>query len=381
MLNISPETPYEISPLQRSYLDFLRAAAATMVMVEHGLEIFRIKSVTYLGISAVTVFFLLSGFLITVAACRRVYLPGPQFAPFMIDRTARIYTAYVPAIGLAILVNLVFSVGQWGEPGTNTGFGAAVFNLLMLEDYPLLQIAAKLTHNDAIRIHAYNTAEPFWTVSIEYWIYLAFSLTFFVGIRKERIRNPVVLLSVVAFVPVVLYSSFANAGQCLSLVWTIGSVFGYVFVITSGNGAYGVKRYYILVLVGAIGFAGRLLKTGELAYELQTIAFMAMCLFGIFMILGRSPAKRVALAKPIAFFASYSYSLYLVHNTTIIVIYTQVFRSPSLAGLFLAWAVSHLLAFAFYLCFERHHYRVGAFVSARLKNTVITAYTPSLIRT
>ena len=374
MLNIPPNSTYEISQPQRIYLDLLRAVAATMVMVEHGLEIFRIKTVTYLGISAVTIFFLLSGFLITVAACRRLYRPGPQFASFMIDRTARIYTPYLPAIAFAILANTVFSVGTWGQPGTNTGLGAFLANLLMLEDYPLLQIAARITQNDAFRIHAYNTAEPFWTVSIEYWIYLAFSLTFFVGIRKEKIQSPLILLSVIAFVPVVLYSSFANAGQCLSLVWAIGSVCGYIFVITSGARDYGIKRYYIVAIVGAVGFAGRLLKTGELSYELQTIAFMAMCLFGIFMILGASQREWAQLSKPIAFFASYSYSLYLVHNTTIIVIYTQIVKAPSLPGLILAFVVAHGVAYAFYRCFERHHYRVGAFLSAHIKSRTVTSY-------
>ncbi|MDO9426180.1 MAG: acyltransferase [Methylobacterium sp.] len=378
MLNIAPDTPYRISPAQRIYLDFLRAVAATMVMVEHGLEIFRIKSVSFLGISAVTVFFLLSGFLITVAACRRIYLPGPQLVPFMIDRTARIYTPYVPAIALAVAVNTLFSVGHWGQPGTNTGLGTIIVNLLMLEDYPLFQILARLTNNDSFRIHSYNTAEPFWTVSIEYWIYFAFSLAFFVGARKENITNPLIIFPIMIFVPVVIYSSFANAGQCLSLVWLIGSVFGYIFVITNRKSDYGVGRYYILVLVGLVGFAGRILKTGELTYELQTIAFIAMCLFGIFMILGANAGEWKFLSKPIVFVASYSYSLYLVHNTIMIVIYTQIVKAPSVGAMILACIFAHVFAYAFYLCFERHHYRVGAFMAAFLKNRPARSYVPRL---
>jgi len=58
------------------YLDLVRVAATNMVVIEHGVHILGVRKTAYTGGAGVVLFFLLSGFLITLAGYRRLSVRG-----------------------------------------------------------------------------------------------------------------------------------------------------------------------------------------------------------------------------------------------------------------------------------------------------------------
>lgn len=62
------------------------------------------------------------------------------------------------------------------------------------------------------------------------------------------------------------------------------------------------------------------------------------------------------------FFASYSFSLYLVHNTILIIAEVYLRGVIGRAALPVALVMSHVSAFVLYLPFEQHYRRFGAWL-------------------
>ena len=213
-----------------AFLDLMRGLAANLVLIQHAADILVGKSHAPLGMIGVSIFFILSGFLILQSSIARIQRSnGPYFAPYMIDRFARIFTAYVPVLIIVVAVNAVVDLGPWGQPGTATGPAAFLGNLLLLQEYPVFQAMHRLV-GDWLYIRPYNTAEPFWTIPIEFWIYVVFGLGFFGLAAGERLRLLSAGLLALIAVPVVIWNGAAGGGNGLSLVWLIGATGGYVWV-------------------------------------------------------------------------------------------------------------------------------------------------------
>jgi len=143
------------------------------------------------GLIGVSVFFLLSGFLITQSSVSRIRYTGPHFTNYLVDRFARIFSVYIPVLLIIAVLNGMFNLGRWGQDGTSTGPVALLGNMLLLQDYPLFQ-AIRHVAGGALYIRPYNTAEPFWTVSIEFWIYVVFGVGFFGLLSREKLGRMVV---------------------------------------------------------------------------------------------------------------------------------------------------------------------------------------------
>src|SRR2546421_696686 len=97
-LALHPSKTAALGSNSTAFLDLMRGLAANLVLVEHTFDIFGRKSHIPFGMIGVSIFFILSGFLIQQSSLARIQRPGPYFAPYMIDRFARIFTAYVPVL-------------------------------------------------------------------------------------------------------------------------------------------------------------------------------------------------------------------------------------------------------------------------------------------
>jgi peptidoglycan/LPS O-acetylase OafA/YrhL len=345
------------------YLDLARVVATNLVLIGHSSTFFGFRTLESTGSLGVTIFFLLSGFLITVAAFKRWGRSGPQFMPFMIDRCARIFVPFVPVLFCVALLNAALDLGAHGQAGVNTGLLALSGNLLLLNDYPLLQAATHAVSIESIYPRAYNTAEQFWTIPIEFWTYVVFAAFVFAFLRKESVHWTAVLILVVAL-PVFLWNVFAGGAGNLSLLWIVGSVAAYLWI----TGAALVRRPMItgilLVFFGGLCLAGRVLKVGFNAYEFQQSFLMAAVLFGGFFVANALPIRPIRSGKLVTLLAGYSYSLYLVHNTVLIIFHEKISSSQNIA--LLAMAAAHVTAYGFYLIFERRYHEVGVWLKKRV---------------
>jgi peptidoglycan/LPS O-acetylase OafA/YrhL len=73
------------------------------------------------------------------------------------------------------------------------------------------------------------------------------------------------------------------------------------------------------------------------------------------------------LARTSEFLASYSYSLYLIHNTVLIVAVEWLDLGALWLNITCAVVLSHLTAFALYLAFERHYRRVARWLRPKFE--------------
>lgn len=348
-----------------AFLDTLRFVAANLVMLSHILLVFFDNKVTYKGRGvAVIILFVLSGFLITRSLMYRARKPGAHMTSFLADRVARIMTPFVPVLLVVALLNATVIHTHWSLDGLSTGLIALLGNLLLLFDYPLFQLL-DIAHVDVWwRIRPYNTAEPFWTVAIEFWIYIAASLLVFGVLLREKIRPGYVWALALISVPVVIWNAADGAGKSLSLVWMVGGLAGFlvVYMGADSKAARSKTLALCLVLFGATALAGRIGKLGFDPYDLQTAFLMIVMFFGIFLRLNQAATVWRLPAKLAKFFASYSYSLYLVHNTVLVIVFENT------AGLSKAWSIgigvvlAHAAALLVYHSFEKHHRAVGTYL-------------------
>lgn len=348
-----------------AFLDTLRATAANLVLLSHIFVVFFDNKKTYEGRGvAVIILFVLSGFLITRSLLYRMKKPGEHMPEFLADRTARIMTPLVPVLLAIALLNATVIHTNWSLPGLSTGFIALLGNLFLLIDYPLFQLLDILHFDVWYRIRPYNTAEPFWTVAIEFWIYIAASLLTFCAIRRERIRPMYVVLLALISVPVVIWNAADGAGKSLSLIWLVGGMAGFL-VVYMGLDSVAARSKLLAWLVAGTGVAAlgaRIFKHGFDPYDLQTAFLMIVIFFGIFLRLNQ--ARTVwkipgALSK---FGASYSYSLYLVHNTVLVIVFENTHGLPKPLAIGIGVVLAHAVALLVYHLFEKHHRAVGTYL-------------------
>ena len=313
-----PSKAVEQGSNSTAFLDLVRALAANFVLYGHAMDVFNIPSRIPAGMFGVSVFFILSGFLIMLSSLGRIQRPGPYFVPYMIDRFARIFTGYVPVLILVTVVNSLVNLGHWGQGGTSTGPVAFAGNLLLLQDYPLFQVVRRLA-GDAFYIRPYNTAEPFWTIPIEFWIYVVFGLGFFGLLMRERLGGVLPAVAGLIALPVVIWNASAGGGNGLSIVWFVGAAAAYIWVSAWRQSARKLQIGLVVSLVAFICLFGRGLKIGWNFQDLGIVMCETLLFLGILSLVEGCRLWPSRLRVVFTAFASYSYSLYLAHNTVLVV--------------------------------------------------------------
>jgi peptidoglycan/LPS O-acetylase OafA/YrhL len=349
----------KLTEASSSFLDFCRAAAATMVLLAHMQHIFIPGSpIQVPGSFGVVIFFLLSGYLITLSLYNRYTRPFPQLGMFVTDRISRIYTPYLPALFLVVVVNSLFISGHWASPGVSTGAYSFVSNVFMLSDYPFFQATYHFRDISQLYPRPYNTAGQFWTVAVEVWIYIFVGLVAFWFLRRETVRSDICVFALLLSTPVVVWNSFAGGGGCLALVWALGGLFSFINILIRRNDSTRIAVYGLIFFgYGASCLTARALAISFNPYDLSSAFFIGCIMFGI-CFLAEVWTIKSAVSRIAAILSSYSYSLYLTHNTLVILIKEH---SPFdyQANLLIAFLSCHLFAYCFYLLFERHYRLVG----------------------
>ena len=351
-----------ISAPASAYLDALRAVAANLVLVSHVLLLYFPNQYHYRGGSAaVVIFFLLSGFLISRSMLDWATRPNPRLPGFLADRVARIMTPFVPVLVLVALLNVFVIESRMGGAGLNTGIASFIGNLLMLHDYPGFQMLERMHADMWWRIRPYNAAEPFWTVAVEFWLYIAVGLFFFCVLLKETVRRSYLWSLTALSVPVLLWNTVAGGGESLTLVWMFGALAAYLIARAQSGGTAVALGTLSLCLVGcgSMALAARSATAGFDPYNLQIALLMALVMFGALVGLNGMDHSPRWLAKPASFFASYSYSLYLTHNTVLVAVAERTQSLPTWGSIVIGVVLAQLIAWLVYLGFERHYRTVA----------------------
>jgi peptidoglycan/LPS O-acetylase OafA/YrhL len=325
-------------------LDFIRGISAQLVLVGHLLSFYGIYGVEgQPGIFniqnfGVTIFFILSGFLIAYSVQNKGM--GYGFRNYFVDRFSRIYIAFIPAlilIGLldviSALINSAYTFGQYVTVKQFLG------NVFMLQDFPIQPYLRKIPGLEVFNITSFGSGRPLWTVAIEWWMYLFFGFLIY---KKITFRN-VLLLIIFLIVP---FFNLDGRGSGLSLVWFAGAFIFYQ--IKSSN--HRIKNPGILMFLFLLGAMARLFFNG---FEVYDIGFY-LPLAGVFFLLvkklqqNRGSYGFIRRLKGFAgFLASFSFSLYLLHYTIIVFIINLNLHLNKWVEIGIGFVLSNLISYLF----------------------------------
>ena len=178
------------------YLDAVRFAAALLVFFSH----FALKHISggfiwqinAYGHEAVTVFFVLSGFVIAYATDTRERTPGA----YAVSRAARMYSVAVPAVLLTVVLD---QIGSHLRPDLYTAAWG------YHEDLDFLRFFSALTYTNEIWwLHVgQGSNAAYWSMGYEVPYYLVFGLALY---APPRWRKAAVALALLALGPAIVVS-------------------------------------------------------------------------------------------------------------------------------------------------------------------------------
>lgn len=337
-------------------LDIMRAMAAILVVLEHsrGLAFLTFTKlpveqqtvlveiaylVARLGQEAVTMFFVLSGYLVGGQVIRRVR--QGNFAPrdFTIDRVTRILLPLVPA---ALFAGLVGTLAK-GAP------------------LDPLQIIGNAIGLNGILVATLPYDSPLWSLPYEIWFYVIAGAG--AALCAGR-GGAIALIAIIAALVV-----FCRLDAALIMIWMLGALVSAI-ELPRGRATLAALGLVVIVLGSAAiqstrpSHAG--IHAGALTVDLARSIFAA----GIALTLpwlteariNRALARHAMVARTAAFLAGMSYSLYLFHYPALNILDRWFTPGPVSAAAFIhsltALAILFAFAAAMYWLFERNTDRV-----------------------
>lgn len=165
-------------PTTSLYLDVLRLTAAFIVFFNHCLQFWRPQGkepTTSIAHSAVVVFFVLSGYVISYSTLSRARDPRR----FAAARLARLYSVVLPALALTLALQLAgHSLNPAFYAEHSRGHDGMRYLLTGLFLQNVWQFAASPPTN-----------APFWSLSYEFWYYVMFGVSVFVRRAAWRVAS------------------------------------------------------------------------------------------------------------------------------------------------------------------------------------------------
>jgi peptidoglycan/LPS O-acetylase OafA/YrhL len=350
-------------------LDSLRGVAALTVVFHHFSRICSPSVVHFIdrtplrllaaGHQAVILFFLLSGFVLTLPYKKNGRL---NYGPFLLKRVCRIYLPYLGALAFAILCDLHFSGRSrandywthltWSAPVTTS---LVVQHILFLGSYDWSQ---------------FNTA--FWSLVYEMRISLLFP---FIALAVLRLRALWVILCAaalsLAFYPLaILFSSILHLSSRDAAINSMLTLhYAAFFLIGSllAKHLHAISRWFArltafqagaiaLVSLVLYGFsnASSIVQRSSIPGDLYDWGTAAGATMLIVFAMNSRPFHSFLTSRTIHHLGQISYSLYLIHGTVLFVlIHTLLGRVPMGILLLIYLSVTLLVTEIFYRLIER----------------------------
>lgn len=304
--------PEKLSNGSSGMLDLIRGLSAQLVLIGHGLGIFhvfnkeQIERIPQMQCIAVVIFFILSGFVITHTLISR----EQTFKSFFINRFSRIYSAFIPCLVLVFIIDTVSNTIAAENFEFTNSLGLKTFfgNLFMLQDFPVKQIGGA--------VPTFGSGEPFWSLAVEWWIYMFVGYLILQCIKNNSLSwINITLLGILAIVPVANIIGKNSSG--LTIYWLLGAV---AYLLYRINILQNISPKFKLFLFATfIGLAGLKVFITKDEYN----PFFAVFLTGSILLLVemfRTKTLNSAIQKFGNYIASYSYTLYLLHYTILILL-------------------------------------------------------------
>jgi peptidoglycan/LPS O-acetylase OafA/YrhL len=336
-------------------LDGLRGVAVLLVLSSHTLQAALLPDVIP-GSFGVTVFFFLSGYLITTLLRVELEDTGSiAFGHFYLRRVLRIF----PPFYLVLLLTALR--GQYGiliHTDNQMQWSYVLGQALQLTNY--LQIYGNTEH-------LAPGTNIFWSLAVEEHFYLLFPWFFLWLTRIEQPRRRAALLYAACalvllwrcYLEFALHSSY-NRTYCATDARIDSILFGCALAV-SGNPVLDPTRIgenawkYRLLPLSCVGLASSFVISNESFADTLRYSLQGICLIAVFVVAIRYPAwgpMRLLNTKLLGWIGLISYSLYLVHLSVLKMVYT-VWGHKLWVLLCVGWAASIGLSAAIYYVIEK----------------------------
>jgi peptidoglycan/LPS O-acetylase OafA/YrhL len=369
-----------LTSAQSTLLDASRYMAAFMVLCSHAFAHF--YAITYqpyrqtyhtnLGSLGISIFFLLSGFLIAYTIIRKRHRrPEYGFSEYMVERFVRIYIVFAPVLFLMLAIRVVAALANispaghpLGTEGLTDMFTARHFfgTLFMLQGVRGIFAPGE----------TFSLVPPAWSLNYEFMYYIAYGGLALGALWQGNARTRLLSLMLIGASFVVM-SRLSNIWP-LTYNWLAGAAMAIAF--TKGVLPRSRASNVIIALALALAYVAALIVYGNSLPRWVTVTFMALEMYAL---LGAIKSLRLPLwlERASYVFASFSYSMYLLHFAAIYIAYAVceklglLGRFPEGDALRFVFVVGLIVAinfgsFAFSLLTERNTNRVRVYVKHRL---------------
>ena len=313
------------------------------------------------GHYAVSVFIVISGFVLTLPIVLRGAIPGGRRGFFM-RRARRLFPAYYVALFATVPLYLI----RLSQDGAHTTAGALAVQLLA---------HATFLHDFSSRT-IYGIDGPMWSVAVEVQIYVGFIFVLLPVLRRWSLWASIAVAFAIGFAPVVVGSLTHRTPDVLELAcfWYLGLfAFGAAaaFIAHGAVEPYATLRTRVpwkwLAGVGAVLFGCLALRIYDDRYDWPLYPAMDTLLGAViaagFIAIAhdiRSGRRSIVAScltwKPFVLLGSFSYSLYLIHEPIVRVVMHAIFAFPPPAKLAIGFLVLvpaiTVLAYVFGRIFE-----------------------------
>ena len=309
------------------YLDWLRALAAGLVVIGHARG-----SLMPGGAIGVSVFFVLSGYLIASILLRDGMMSLPNIAKFILRRLARIYPLYVVQIALVVVVFALFHRDRFGS---------------VLDALPGL---LTFTH-DVPAWFGYGFG-VLWTLAIEFWFYVTFPFFLWIAIATGRVI-PCILLGIVISIAAKIFAFGGSTVQfydqfLLGALCAAANKYDLVPSILAWPRLLAVCIVAIF-LIAEIPFPA----TRGIIWFCQS--FSTALVTGVAVMAGHARRPKITLPF-VAFLGRISYSTYLMHAVVLDVFFAVWHISP-IPVIIITFLVASFTYYAIEMPVERQVHR------------------------
>lgn len=343
------EYTYKLSETNSLFLDFVRLIASEVVLIGHGIYIlnvypaFQEPHFPRIQNTAVLIFFILSGFLISYSTFRKMSARSYGFIEYFIDRFSRIYTGLIPCLLFIALIDWTILSFSAEDSSYLQHFGNSLSswdflgNVLMLQDSPIL------TYITGTNVSVFGSGVPLWTLAIEWWIYMSFGWFVLVRTNRKVLYWMVgILISIAPFYHLVYGMASRTLG--LAAIWLLG--LGLTFLLRDRSIQQMSQDKKLIWAILFLVFASiTLFVYLDGFHPLTGILYTMSFLFFISFFQEKEIRISPAVKKSIRLGAGFSYTLYLTHYS---VLFFMLFAFPNFSDEFNYWMgilVSNVVAF------------------------------------
>ncbi len=352
-------------------LNIVRIFAAWLVLIGHGLFYFGLTifknqeifpALQNIGVVAL---FILAGFLSAYSIERKKDDPTYSFPIYLIEKLCRIWSGLIPALVFILAIDRLslFLNPEKYHYLPNYNFRTFIGNVFFLQNYLSIPKGTMIEGLTRFNLAPFGSGRPLWTLSVEWWIYIAVGFLFLIVIpairRKSFSFSKVVLFLILSWQPIeFLVGRETNAKVNLTFFFIIGFLIFLIYRPLAENRDNRYENKSLFKTYLALGFFIVMIIVGLLVKNAYSLLFIIF--FGVFflslILFAESRTWRLPkmLSAAASFLAGYTYSLYLVHYSIIDFI---AFNLPELTKsqkFWLSFIISHFIAIVMYYLFERH---------------------------